>query len=261
MSLAGLDAAFATAGRPLLIGYLPAGFPDPSTSAKALVAMVEAGVDVVEIGLPYSDPLMDGPVIQDAVDAALRAGTRTSDVIDIVREVAATGAPTLVMSYWNPIVQHGIERTAEELQSSGGSGLITPDLLPEEGAQWRAAAETHGLAPVFLVAPSSPRERLEAVTSACRGFVYAASTMGVTGARSSVSDAAPALVARVREVTDLPIGVGLGVSTGEQAAQVGAYADGVIVGSALVRALAVDGVEGVRALAAELAAGVRSARG
>jgi tryptophan synthase alpha chain len=255
--LALLGKTFADAGRPLLVGYLPAGFPDVATSISAMLAMVEAGVDVVEVGLPYSDPLMDGPVIQDAVDASLRAGTRISDVIDIVAAVAESGAPTLVMSYWNPVVQFGVERIAGELQRSCGAGLITPDLLPEEGQLWRELSATHGLASVFLVAPSSPQARLEHVTSACSGFVYAASTMGVTGARSTVSDAAPTLVARVREVTELPIGVGLGVSTAEQAAEVAGYADAVIVGSALVRALGTGGVEGVRRLAAELAAGVR----
>jgi tryptophan synthase alpha chain len=253
-----LDKAFADATRPLLVGYLPAGYPSYDVAADAMVAMVEAGFDVVEIGLPYSDPIMDGPVIEAAVHAALQRGIRTTDVLRTVATVAATGAPTLIMSSWNPLEQYGIPRLAKDLVAAGGVGLITPDVLPEEAGEWISAAAEHDLSPVFLVAPSSTTERIRSTAEATRGFLYAASTMGVTGARSAVSSAAPALVARVREQTDLPVGVGLGVSTGEQAAEIGQYADAVIVGSALVRALNDGGVEGVRALAADLAAGVRS---
>jgi tryptophan synthase alpha chain len=250
-------------GRAALVGYLPAGFPSFSGGVAALTAMVGAGVDVVEVGLPYSDPLMDGPTIQDAVDRALAAGTRTSDVLRTVEAVAGTGVPVLVMTYWNPVVQYGVSRFAADLAAAGGSGMITPDLTPDEAGEWLAAADSTGLDPVFLVAPSSTDERIARVTGCCRGFVYAASTMGVTGTRDRVSDRAPRLVERVRAATRLPIGVGLGVSTGAQAAQVAGYADGVIVGSAFVRAL-LDapaepaGLTAVGALAADLAAGVRS---
>jgi len=250
---------FASAGRPLLIGYLPAGFPSVDGAVEALRAIVDAGVDVVEVGLPYSDPLMDGPVIQDAVDAALRAGAHTSDVLRTVAAVADSGVPVLVMTYWNPVESYGVQAFARDLAAAGGAGVITPDLLPEEAGEWLPAAAEHGLDPVFLVAPSSPAERLRRVAAVTRGFVYAASTMGVTGARASTSTRAPELVARVRAVTDLPVAVGLGVSNGAQAAEVGAFADGVIVGSALVRALAAGGTSAVAALAADLAAGVRSA--
>jgi tryptophan synthase alpha chain len=258
--MSALSDAFAAArgaGRALLVGYLPAGYPTVEGSIAAMTAMVAAGVDVVEVGLPYSDPLMDGPVIEDAARVALEHGTRTADVIRVVEAVAATGAPTVVMSYWNPIDHYGVERFARDLAAAGGSGVITPDLIPDEGAEWLTAAGAFGLDPIFLVAPSSTEARLRATTTVTRGFVYAASTMGVTGTRAEVSSMAPALVARVRAVTDLPIGVGLGVSTAAQAEEVAGYADAVIVGSALVRAQGSDGPAAVAALAADLAGGIR----
>jgi tryptophan synthase alpha chain len=228
----------------------------------ALTAMVRGGVDVVEVGLPYSDPLMDGPTIQAAVDQALAGGVRVADVLRTVQAVAATGAPVLVMTYWNPVEQYGVDRFAAELAAAGGAGVITPDLTPEEAGDWLAATAEHGLDPVFLVAPSSTDARIARIAGLCRGFVYAASTMGVTGARDRVSGRAPDLVARVRAATKTPVAVGLGVSNGTQAAEVAAYADGVIVGSAFVRRLldAPDeptGVAAVAALAADLAAGAR----
>lgn len=262
-----LDDVFAAAraeGRAALVGYLPAGFPSYDGAVAAMTAMVEAGVDVVEVGWPYSDPLIDGPVIQAAVDRALAGGARSSDVLRTVAAVAPTGAPTLVMSYWNPIERYGVERFAADLAAAGGAGAITPDLLPEEAGPWLAAVAPHGLDPVFLVAPSSTDARIRIVAQATGGFVYAASTMGVTGARERVGDRAAELVARVKAVTAKPVAVGLGVSSGVQAAEVAAYADGVIVGSALVRRLldaasVPEGVAAVRALAADLAAGVRAA--
>ena len=249
-------------GRAALVGYLPVGFPDVQGSIDAMVAMVEAGVDIVEIGVPYTDPLMDGPVIQHAADVALKGGTRLKDLFTAVQAVANTGAPALVMSYWNPVLRYGVDRFAHDLAKAGGAGLITPDLIPDEGAEWIAAAELNDLDRVFLVAPSSTSQRLRSTASACRGFVYAASTMGVTGARTTVGDTAEVLVTRTRLMTETPICVGLGVSTGAQAAQVAAFADGVIVGSALVRCLGdagsrEEGLAAVRKLSAELAAGVR----
>jgi tryptophan synthase alpha chain len=254
-----LEDLFATCrseGRAALVGYLPVGFPSYQESVDAMVAMVEAGVDLVEVGVPYSDPGMDGPVIQVAVDAALRNGARVSQVFDAVR-VVSRHAPAVVMGYWNPVERLGPARFAALLSEAGGSGAITPDLIPEEAGPWLEAARAHDLDPVFLVAPSSTDERIAVVGRTNRGFVYAASTMGVTGTRSVVSDRAEELVARTRRHTELPVCVGLGVSDGDQAAEVAAYADGVIVGSALVRALQEGGVEGVRALAVDLAAGVR----
>jgi tryptophan synthase alpha chain len=260
-----LSDAFAAAraeDRALLIGYLPAGFPSYDGGIAAITAMVEGGVDIVEVGLPYSDPMMDGPVIQAAVDQALRGGVRILDVMRTVKAVAALGVPTLVMSYWNPIERYGIERFATDLAAAGGVGVITPDLIPDEAAEWLAAVDKAGIDPIFLTAPSSTDERLKVVAEVGRGFLYAASTMGITGTRDQVGARAGELVARMRAVTDTPIAVGLGVGTGSQAAQVAGYADGVIVGSAFVRRI-LDasseraGLAEVRALAAELADGVR----
>ncbi|HSS68252.1 MAG TPA: tryptophan synthase subunit alpha [Nocardioidaceae bacterium] len=260
--MSGVAAAFAEAraeGRATLVGYLPAGFPTVDDSIALIAAMVEGGVDVVEIGLPYSDPVMDGPSIQAAADIALRAGVRIRDVFRVVEATAAV-APTLVMTYWNPVERFGVERFADQLVAAGGSGLITPDLIPDEADEWVVAADSHDLDKVFLVAPSSTDRRLEMTSAACRGFVYATSVMGVTGARTKTSSAAPELVARVRGLSDLPVAVGLGVSNGDQAAEVAAFADGVVVGSAFVNAVrstVSDSVSAVRDLAAELAEGVR----
>ncbi|MEI6620352.1 MAG: tryptophan synthase subunit alpha [Actinomycetes bacterium] len=263
-----LNEVFAEAradGRAALIGYLPAGFPTRADALPVIEAMVENGVDIVEVGLPYSDPLMDGPVIAAAVTAALAAGIRTRDVLKLVEGVAATGAPALVMSYWNPIERFGLDSFGAALAAAGGSGVITPDLTPEEAEPWIAATDEHGIDRIFLVAPSSSQARLAKVTSVTTGFVYAASTMGVTGTRTSVSGDARQLVERVRQHTNLPVCVGLGVSTAAQAAEIAAYADGVIVGSAFVRALQeasspAAGAAAVAHLAGELAAGVRAGR-
>ena len=265
--MSGLDDLFATTraeGRGALIGYLPAGFPDVDGGIAAMTAMVQAGCDVIEVGLPYSDPVMDGPTIQAAAQRALEGGVRTTDVLRTVEAVAATGVPTLVMTYWNPVERYGVERFATDLAAAGGAGLITPDLVPDEAAEWVAAADAHDLDKVFLVAPSSTDERLATTTAACRGFVYATAVMGVTGARATTSSLAGPLVERTRAVTDLPVGVGLGVSTGDQAAEVASYADAVIVGSAFVRVLldATDresGLAALRGLTADLAEGVRRA--
>jgi len=260
-----LQEAFAAAkadGRALLIGYLPAGFPARGEDVTVIEAMVANGVDAIEVGLPYSDPLMDGPTIQEAVQRALEAGTHTDDVLRTVEAVARTGAPTLVMSYWNPIERYGVERFAADLAAAGGVGVITPDLTPEESGDWMTATDASGIDRVFLVAPSSTDARIATVATASSGFVYAASTMGVTGARTSVGDAARSLVERTRARTVLPVAVGVGVSSGAQAAEVAAYADGVIVGSAFVRAVLdaatpAEGIAAVGELSAALAAGVR----
>ena len=252
-------------GRAALVGYLPAGFPSYQGCIDALTAMIDAGVDLLEVGLPYSDPVIDGPTIQAAADIALHNGTRTKDVLRTVEAVADLGAAAVVMTYWNPVLRYGVPAFARDLRSAGGLGLITPDLIPDEAADWLSAAEAEGLDRIFLVAPSSSDERIARTVAACRGWVYAASTMGVTGARAQTSSAAPALVARVRAATQLPVGVGLGVSSGDQAAEVAGYADAVIVGSAFVRPLLdasseAEGAKALGALTAELAAGVRRPR-
>lgn len=244
--------------RAALIGYLPVGYPSKEASLEAMVAMVEGGVDVIEVGIPYTDPLMDGPVIQVAVDVALKAGSRVSHVFDAVAAVAGAGAVALVMGYWNPIEKWGQAQFAADLKAAGGTGAITPDLIPEEAGPWLEAAREQDVDPIFLVAPSSTDERIAVVGRTNRGFVYAASTMGVTGARAAVGNRAQELVGRTRAQTDLPVCVGIGVSSGAQAAEIAGFADGVIVGAALVKALTDGGPEGVRALTEELAAGVRA---
>lgn len=249
--------------RAALVGYLPAGFPTVDGSIEALTTMVEAGCDIIEIGLPYSDPVMDGPTIQDAVQQALDGGVRVDDVFRAVEAVATTGVPTLVMTSWNPIERRGVDRFAQQLQDAGGAGLITPDITPDFAQEWIEAADARDLDKVFLVAPSSTDERIAMTTAQCRGFVYATAVMGVTGARTTTSELAEPLVRRTKAVTDLPVAVGLGVSTGDQAAELAAYADGIIVGSAFVRTLLdlpddrAAGLAALGALTEDLAQGVR----
>lgn len=254
-----LDEIFTTAraeSRAALIGYLPAGYPTVAGSTGLLTQVLDAGADLVEVGLPYSDPVLDGPVIQHAVDTALRGGVRVRDTLSVVETLAARGGHAVVMTYWNPVLRYGPEAFARDLAAAGGLGVITPDLVPDEEDGWLAATTAHALAPIFLVAPSSTEQRIADTAAATRGFLYAASTMGVTGARDAVSDTARALVDRVRRHTDLPVGVGLGVRSGSQAGEVASFADGVIVGSALVSA-AEHGRAAVARLTSELAAGVR----
>lgn len=262
MTLAPAFAKAKAENRAALIGYLPAGFPTVDASVELIEAMVAGGCDIIEVGLPYSDPLMDGAAIQEAIDIALRGGTTPETVLDVVRRVSEAGVTAVVMSYWNPIERYGVDRFAQQLAQAGGHGVITPDLTPEEAGDWIAATDAHGIERIFLVAPSSTDARIARVVAVTSGFVYAASTMGVTGARTTLGSAAGELVARTRPATDLPISVGVGVSTAEQAATVASYADGVIVGSAFVRRIldAPDqgaAVAAVRELASELAAGVR----
>jgi len=251
-------------GRAALVAYLPVGFPDVAGSIEAAKAAVDGGADVVELGLPYSDPTMDGVTIQRAVDAALAGGTRPADVLRAVEGVAATGAAVLVMTYWPPVDRYGVARFARDLASAGGAGLITPDLIPDEAGAWLDASDAEDLERVFLVAPSSTDARLALTAGRSRGFVYAASLMGTTGARATVGAGARQLVERTRAAGAERVCVGLGVSTPEQATEVAGYADGVIVGSAFVSRLldAPDTASGVRAvgqLAADLSAGIRRA--
>jgi tryptophan synthase alpha chain len=260
-------AAAKAENRAALIAYLPAGFPTVDGGIAAIKAVFDGGADVVEVGLPHSDPVLDGPVIQTADDIALRGGVRIADVMRTVKEAhEATGKPVLVMTYWNPIDRYGVERFTEELAEAGGAGCILPDLPVQESALWREHADKHGLATVFVVAPSSRDERLGTITEAGSGFVYAASLMGVTGTRASVGEQAADLVRRTRAADRsgrLPVCVGLGVSNAEQAKEVAGFADGVIVGSAFVQRILdaagdeAAGLTAVRELAGELARGVR----
>ncbi len=252
---AAIDAAHAE-GRGAFVGYLPAGYPDVATSIEAAVALAEAGADVIELGPPYSDPVMDGLVIQEATQTALANGFRMRDLFTIIREVTArTEVPILVMTYWNLVEQYGVDRYADELVAAGGAGLITPDITPDAGAAWIAASERTGLDRVFLAAPTSSDERLEMIVEASTGFVYTVSTMGITGERASLDAAARGLVERLRTFGAQHACVGIGISNAEQVAGVVEYADGAIVGTALVKALRDGGVEGLSSLARELSAG------
>ncbi len=249
-------------GRSALIGYLPVGFPDVPGSVDAVRAMIDAGVDVVELGVPYSDPVMDGPVIQRSVEQALAGGVRVADTLRTVEAVAATGVPILLMTYWNPVVRYGVDAFARDLASAGGAGIITPDLIPDEAGEWIAASDATGLDRIFLVAPSSTTERLAMAARASRGFVYAASTMGVTGKRATVGVHAARLVADARRAGAERVCVGLGVSTAAQAAEVASFADGVIVGTAFVAPLLeaesrAAGLAGLTSVVSALARGVR----
>lgn len=244
------------AGSGALIGYLPVGFPDLPTSIEAAVALVDNGVDIIELGLPYSDPVMDGVVIQKATQQALVSGFRLHHGFEAVAAITArVDAPILLMTYWNPVIAFGVERFADELVAAGGAGLITPDLVPDEARDWLSASDRTALDRVFLAAPSSTKSRLEQAVGRSRGFVYAVSTMGITGARADVDTAARSLVGRLREAGATSACVGIGISTPEQVREVLGYADGAIVGSMLVKALADGGVDAVAAAAAHLASG------
>ncbi len=243
-------------GRGAFIGYLPVGYPDLETSIQAAITLAQNGVDIIELGPPYSDPVMDGPLIQEATQAALAAGFRTAHLFEALRAItAATDVPVLVMTYWNPVVQHGVDRYADDLLAAGAAGLITPDITPEAAADWIAATERTGLDRVYLAAPTSTDERLDLVTSSSTGFVYTVSTMGTTGERASLDQAARTLVARLRAHGVGRSCVGIGISTAEQISDVLAYADGAIVGTALVRSLRDGGLDGLAETTRALAAG------
>ena len=250
-------------GRAVLVGCMPAGFPTVDDSIASMIAMHEAGCDVIEVELPYSDPVMDGPVIQKASDIALAGGVRTRDTLRIIEAVASTGAAVVLMTYWNPIEKYGVNAFARDLAAAGATGMITPDLIPDEAQEWIAASDEHRIDRTFLVSPSSTDERIAMTVANCRGFVYATALMGVTGARKTVSSQAPQLVDRIRHANpEMPVGVGLGVGNGAQAAEVATFADGVIVGSALIRCVLeapdrASGLSRLRALTSELAEGVR----
>ncbi|RNE66530.1 tryptophan synthase subunit alpha [Cryobacterium tepidiphilum] len=251
-------AARRDAGSGALIGYLPAGFPTLSGSIDAAVALVESGVDVIELGIPYSDPVMDGPVIQAATQQSLADGFKLRHGFEAVAAITSqVSAPVVMMTYWNPVVQYGVDRFADDLKAAGGAGLITPDLVPDEAGAWLTASDRTGLDRVFLAAPTSSDARLRQAVQSSRGFVYAVSTMGITGARSDVDAAARVLIDRLRDAGATSACVGVGVSTAAQVREILGYADGAIVGSALVKSLADGGIEGVRALARELAEGTR----
>ena len=236
-----LDDAFATGkveGRALVMPFLVCGYPDGDSFVDIARAAAESGADVLEIGIPFSDPIMDGPVIQEATNAVLARGMHTSEAIELIARAAeATGRPLVAMTYYNIVYRHGPAAFANELAAAGATGVIVPDLSVEDSGEWREECARSGIAPVFIAAQTSPPERLRAIGSASRGFVYAASLLGVTGVREALNDRARSLVASIREATDLPVAVGIGVSTPEHARDVASYADGVIVGSAVIKTI------------------------
>lgn len=241
-----------------LIGYFPAGFPTLPESVEAAVAMCEAGVDVLEFGVPYSDPVMDGLVIQKATELALENGFKLNQLFDAVREITSrVSTPVLVMTYWNPVMQYGVERFAKDLEASGAAGLITPDLIPDEAGEWLRVSDELGLDRVFLVAPSSTDERAAVATELSRGFVYAVSTMGITGVREDLDELARGVVGKVRKADpEQHVAVGIGISNAQQAVEVNEYADGAIVGSVFVRAFQDGGKDALAAKVRELVAGL-----
>lgn len=248
------------AGRGALIGYLPVGFPDLQTSIRAAITLAENGADIIELGPPYSDPVMDGLVIQEATQTALANGFRMRDLFTAVREItAATDVPVVVMTYWNPVMQYGVDRYADDLLAAGGAGLITPDITPDAADEWIAASERTGLDRIFLAAPTSTDERLDLVVKSSTGFIYTVSTMGITGERTELDKAARSLVARLRDHGAKHACVGIGISSADQISDVVQYADGAIVGTALVRALRDGGLSALAEITRTLAAGTPSA--
>ncbi len=249
-----IAAAFAQQDkRAALMPYLMGGHPDVETSRACLDAAIEAGADLIELGIPFSDPLADGPVIHAAGSEALAAGVKPSDVLALCEEVADR-VPVLLMVYANLVLSHGGDEFVKRAAAAGAAGLIVPDLPHDESASVRGFCDAAGLALVPLVAPTTPEDRLRAIGADARGFVYAVSLTGTTGERGELPPGLPELVERVRGATELPVAVGFGISTEEQARQVGEVADGVIVGSRVVRAAGEEGAEGVREVVSSLAA-------
>ncbi len=238
-------------GRAALMPYFTAGFPDPATSEEVLFAIAQAGADLIEIGVPFSDPLADGPVIQRSTQVALDGGMTAAKCIDLVRRLRGRGVrqPLVLMGYANPIAAYGVSRYVSDVAGAGGDGLIVPDMPVEEAGELERACAEAGLALIFLAAPTSPPDRLGEIARRTTGFLYLVSLTGVTGAREFLPDDLAAFVARARAVARTPIAVGFGIARPEQAAAVGKLADGVIIGSALVKT--VDAAADPAAAAAE----------
>ena len=244
--------------RAALIAYLPAGFPTIDGSIAIMQEMLNSGVDLVEIGVPYSDPVMDGLVIQVATEQALTNGFKLNMFFDMVKQITSrVDTPVLVMSYWNPIMQYGVERFARDLKAAGGAGLITPDLIPDEAADWLSFSDELELDRVFMATPSSSQKRLDQVAKLSRGFIYAVSTMGITGAREDLDAKARGVVSGVRETkTQVPVCVGIGISTADQVSEVNSYADGAIVGSVFIKAYRDGGISELRKTVKQLKGGI-----
>jgi len=228
--------------RPGLVAYLTVGDPDLATTRNIALAAIDAGADVIELGVPFSDPLADGPVIQRASERALRHGTRLADVLalaaDVRRERPEAGL--VIFSYYNPILRFGLERFCVAAEKAGVDGVLVTDMIVEEAAEYLAHLDRHHLVPIFLAAPTSPDDRLERIAAVSRGFVYAISRTGITGTQQSLASDAKNLVSRLRRFTNLPIAVGFGISNAEHFAAVGEFADAAVIGSALVRMIEED---------------------
>jgi tryptophan synthase alpha chain len=226
-------------GRAALMPYFTLGFPNPALSLDVLQAIAESGADLIELGVPFSDPLADGPTIQRSTQAALEQGMTASRCLEMVSELRARGVrqPLLLMGYYNPILAYGVSRFVASAAEAGADGFIVPDLPPEEAGEMESACRAHSLALVYLLAPTSTPERIAAVAARTWGFVYLVSLTGVTGARSALAADLQDFVSRVRSMTGAPLAVGFGISTPDQARAVGGMADGVIVGSALIDAV------------------------
>ncbi len=225
-------------GRPAFVAFLTAGDPSLDATVGAALALEAAGVDVLELGVPFSDPLADGPVIQRSSERALARGVTLARVLETVARIREKSElPLVLFSYLNPLLQRGVERVLQDAARAGVDGVLVTDLPPEEAGEWIKAARAAGIDTVFLASPTSPDERLRLVAEASRGFVYAVSRTGVTGERQALSDDARPLVERLRALTDVPVALGFGISTPEQVKEASAVADAVVVGSALVRFL------------------------
>jgi len=233
-----LTRLFREAGRPLLMPYAMGGFPDLESCLEVIRTYLRSGADLIEVGIPFSDPLADGPVIQSASQVALRAGVRPADVLAIARAAAAEKAKLVLLSYLNTILAFGTERFFDRCAECGVLGVVVPDLPVEEAGSLQATARERGVDVILLAAPTSTDARLARIAAAASGFIYCVSTTGVTGARKSLRRDLPEFVSRLRRYTDLPLAVGFGVSTAEQADKVARFADGVIIGSALVDVVA-----------------------
>jgi tryptophan synthase alpha chain len=263
--MSGIAATFAqlkASGRPGLVAYVTAGDPDLGRTSEILVSLAGNGADVIEVGVPFSDPLADGPVIQRASERALKAGATLAGVLDVVRRIrqsdsaAAREVPIILFGYYNPMFQMGIEKFAAAASAAGADGVLATDLTPEESTEYRKILAAHNLDTVFLAAPTSTDERIKIISAATSGFLYLISRTGVTGAKDSLPDDLPALIRRVRSHTNLPVAVGFGISLPGHVSVLGGLADAAVVGSALVSEI--EKAESVDAAAQALGAKIRS---
>jgi len=222
--------------KPGMVAYITTGDPDVETSLKIAIEAIDAGADVIELGVPFSDPLADGPVIQRASERAVARRTRMADVLRVAKGIRAARADAglVIFTYLNPILRYGLSKFVDDAKAAGADGVLVIDLIVEEAAEYLVEMERAGLAPIFLAAPTSPDERLEAIARHAKGFIYAISRVGITGKQQSLTADAESLVSRIRRWSKLPVAVGFGISTAEHVSRVGEFADAAVVGSAIV---------------------------